>query len=304
MSLSPEARRIRALRSFATSITVLTVLGHVWLGFEQSYITPIAAVIVACSLNFLLEVLDGWAQGQKPRFAGSYYNLLDFLLPAYIASLACALLLYGNKSLWPTIFAVTVAICSKYIIRIKINGQSRHVFNPSNFGIAVTLLLFSWVSWAPPYQYTANFQGVFDWLIPQMMLVAGFALNYFLTGRSPLILAWFLGFLAQGLLRSVFLDQSFIAAILPVTGLSFILFTNYMITDPGTTPYDTKGQILFGLVTAAIYGILVALNITYGLFFALVIVCGGRALLVTVQQLVKIPLNADRSAYQSPAKIP
>ena len=37
-----------------------------------------------------------------------------------------------------------------------------------------------------------------------------------------------------------------------------VLYTNYMITDPGTTPFSRRGQIAFGLTNAAIYGLLVS----------------------------------------------
>ena len=42
-----------------------------------------------------------------------------------------------------------------------------------------------------------------------------------------------------------------------MTGVAFVLFTNYMITDPGTTP--TVGhatQFMFGSGVAIVYGVL------------------------------------------------
>ena len=41
--------------------------------------------------------------------------------------------------------------------------------------------------------------------------------------------------------------------------MAFLLFTFYMVTDPGTTPVEPRGQIAFGAVVAAAYGVLMSL---------------------------------------------
>ena len=42
----------------------------------------------------------------------------------------------------------------------------RHFMNPSNFGITVTLLAFSWVNIAPPYHFTENVPDVIRIMVP------------------------------------------------------------------------------------------------------------------------------------------
>jgi Na+-translocating ferredoxin:NAD+ oxidoreductase RnfD subunit len=138
------------------------------------------------------------------------------------------------------------------------------------------LLLFPWVGIAPPYEFTEWISGPWDALVPALLLVAGTMLNATLTRKIPLILGWTGGFVAQALVRDVFTDISLVSALLPVTGVAFVLFTNYMITDPGTTPVSTRNQVAFGVATAATYGVLVAAHVVFGLFFALVIVCALR----------------------------
>jgi hypothetical protein len=272
----PADPRIAALRRFALSITVFTVLGHLFLGFEQAYLTPIVALLVAYTLSLLFETLDVWARGGRARYRGSSGDLFNFLLPSHIAALACAMLLYGNKSLWPVSFAVTVAIAGKYLFRIRVGGRLKHLMNPSNLGISATLVCFSWVSIAPPYHFTENVGSVLDWVIPGLILAAGTMLNGKLTRRLPLIAGWVGGFVLQAVLRSVFFDQALASALLVMTGVAFVLFTNYMITDPGTTPVRPRNQVVFGLSTALVYGALVVAHITFGLFFALVLVCAAR----------------------------
>jgi hypothetical protein len=63
-----------------------------------------------------------------------------------------------------------------------------------------------------------------------------------------------------------------------MTGIAFVLFTNYMITDPGTTPFKARAQFMFGSSVAIVYGILMQFNVVYTLFFATCIVCLGRGL--------------------------
>ncbi|GAA5115531.1 enediyne biosynthesis protein UnbU [Haloechinothrix salitolerans] len=292
----PVDARVSALRRFAASITAFTILGHLVLGFEQSPLTPIVALAVSYAMALLFEWLDSWAHGTTPEYAGGLMNLSTFLLPPHITALACAMLLYGNASLWPYIFAVVVATATKYVVRIRVRGKPRHVLNPSNAGIAVTLLLFPWVGIAPPYHFTNAVGGVIDWLIPLGILMLGSLLNAKLTGKMPLILAWVGGFAAQAVIRWLVLDHSLAAALLPMTGVAFILYTLYMITDPGTTPRKPRNQIVFGLTTAAIYGILVVSGVVFGLFFALVITCVLRALVLLAEPWARALVTTVRPA--------
>jgi Na+-translocating ferredoxin:NAD+ oxidoreductase RnfD subunit len=298
--------RITALRRFAISITVFNIVGHLFLGFEQAYLTPVVGLLTGYVVSLVLETVDAWARGRQPRYRGSARTFVNFLLPAHIAGLACAMLLYGNESLWPTVFAVTVAVASKYLVRVRVGGALRHVLNPSNFGISVTLLCFTWVSIAPPYQFTEFVRGPLDWLIPLAVLASGTMLNAKLTHRVPLILGWVGGFVLQAVIRALFFHDSLVSILLVMAGVAFILYTNYMITDPGTTPTAPRNQVIFGLLTALTYGALVVAHIAFGLFFALVIVCVGRLLWTLVSQRLRAarPAGSEPSAAVRPAPQP
>ncbi len=279
----PVARRdtrLPALRRFAFAITVLNILGHTVLGFEQSWAYPVCALLAAYVTELVLEVVDARAHGRAPRCFGPPRQVIDFFLSAHISGLAVSMLLYANEQLWPIVFAAVVAIGSKALVRAPVGGVPRHVFNPSNFGITVTLLLFPWVGIAPPYQFTENLYGVADWILPAIIITTGSLLNGKLTGRLPLIGGWLGGFVAQAALRAWLLDASFVAALLPMTGVAFILYTFYMVTDPATTPSQPRAQALFGASVAAAYGTLMASHIVFGLFFALTSVSAIRGLLL------------------------
>jgi hypothetical protein len=276
----PPDKRVKALTRFAISISALTVLGQAFLGFEQSPLTPVACLLASYLSALAFEAVDSWAYRRRPEYAGSGRKLFEFLLPPHITALACAMLLYGNADLWPYVFAVIVGNGSKYLFRVRVNGRLKHFLNPSNTGIAVTLMLFHWVGIAPPYQFTNNYHVIVPWALPLGILMLGTMLNSKLTGKMPLILAWVAGFVAQAVLRWALGQTALISALMPLTGVAFILFTNYMITDPGSTPFARRGQIIFGLTTAAIYGVLVWNNVVFGLFFALVLTCALRGVVL------------------------
>lgn len=275
---SPDFRdgRLAGLRRFAVAISILNLLGHTVLGFEQSWAQLVAALATAYALELLLEMIDATVDRRRPRFRGGFSRLVDFLLSAHITGLAVAMLLYASDRLAPIIFAAAVAIGSKAIFRLPAVRGGRHFLNPSNFGIATTLLLFPSVGIAPPYQFTENLSGPGDWLLPALLCVLGTLLNHRFTGRLPLIAAWLTGFALQALVRSVVFDTPTAAALVPMTGVAFVLYTFYMVTDPATTPSLTHRQIAFGLSVAAAYGALMATHVVFGLFFSLAFVCAVR----------------------------
>ena len=296
--------RLGGLRRFAVAITVLNILGHAFFGFEQSFAQPVVALLAAYSTELLLELIDARCNRRPLRFAGGgMRRFVEFLLSAHITGLACAMLLYANERLGPVVFAAVVAICSKAVLRAPAANGTRHFFNPSNFGITVTLVVFSWVSVAPPYQFTENMTGAGDWILPAVIVCTGTFLNARFTHRLPLIAAWLGGFVAQAALRSLFFHTSFGAALIPMTGVAFILYTFYMVTDPATTPSGRRDQISFGLSVAAVYGLLMALHMVFGLFFALTMVCAFRGVCAYVMLLIKGRAQEQTDAVTAPATL-
>jgi Na+-translocating ferredoxin:NAD+ oxidoreductase RnfD subunit len=110
-------------------------------------------------------------------------------------------------------------------------------------------------------------------------------LNVRFTGRLPLIAAWLGGFVLQAVARSLLHGTPLTAALVPISGLAFVLYTFYMITDPATTPGSRSGQVIFGLTVAAIYGLLVSAHVVFGLFFALTLVTAARGIALYARTL-------------------
>jgi Na+-translocating ferredoxin:NAD+ oxidoreductase RnfD subunit len=151
--------------------------------------------------------------------------------------------------------------------------------NPSNFGISMTLLLFgSWVSIAPPYQFTEWANSYWKIMIPLVILTSGTVLNAMLTKKIPLIVGWMGAFMIQAFLRHWLWGVQLNTALSAMTGVAFVLFTNYMITDPGTSPSSPRAQFMFGSSVAVVYAFLMEFNIVYTLFFATSIVCAIRGI--------------------------
>ena len=277
-----DAVRLGGLRRFAIAITVLNILGHTWFGFEQAWAVPFVALGGAYSTELILEYFNAQVGNRPPRFLGPPRKLVDFLLSAHISGLAVGMLLYTNARLWPVAFAASSAICSKTLFRIRSEDGTRHFYNPSNFGISLTLLLFPWVGIAQPYQFTENLRGVGNWILPGIIIISGTFLNAKFTRRLPLIVAWLSVFVLQAALRHWLFATRLDSALLPMTGVVFILYTFYMVTDPATTPSTTGRQIAFGSAVAIAYGLLMAVHIVFGLFFALSIVCTLRGVLLSI----------------------
>ena len=278
--------RLFALWYFTTLMIVWNLVGHTVLGFEQSWATPITAITTAIAVSMLLDWIDARANDRELRFTGSVGAFLNFLPASLIPGFACGMLLYANERLWPVVFAVVLSIGSKLILRAPVgNGHTQHIFNPSNLGVGTTLVLFPDVGFAPPYHFTENITGLWDWVVPMVVLVTGIIIHALFTGRLPLVAAWVGGFILQGVVRAKLFGTPFFVPLMPMTSAAFILFTLYMIPDPATTPLKPSRQMLFGFSVAMVYAILQVLHLVFGLFFALIIVCAIRGLSLHVWAL-------------------
>ena len=269
------------LRMSASLATVFTILGHTVFGFEQ----PVAQVFVAlgtgysCALFF--EWVDAWACHDTPGFAGGgFRKLVDFLLPAHMTSITMSFLLYNGPRLWIVAFAVALGLGSKYVLRVRQNGRFQHFMNPSNIAIAVVLAVYQWTG-VLPWEFTVDLHGVFDWLVPLIIVGLGFRLNLFFTGRLPSIGAWLGTFIALGALRAWLQGTSVSAELVVLTGIPMVLFTFYMITDPQTSPSKPRSQVLFGAGIAFAYTVLLKLHVQYTMFYSVTVICAIRGLWLT-----------------------
>src|SRR5262245_13378936 len=176
-----------------------------------------------------------------------------------ISGLSLWLLCRGNEPLLAMATAI-VAIGSKFALR----WRGKHVFNPTNFGLVVMMLVTGRV-WASPGQWGSA--ATFGFL----MASAG-CLVVTRAKRADVTLM-FLGTWAALLLgRSTWLGEPLAIPIHRLQSGALVLFAFFMISDPKTTPDSRAGRILFaGFVAVGAYAIQFALFRTNGLLWSLAI---------------------------------
>jgi hypothetical protein len=213
-------------------ITVLSSL-LLWgvVGLDLEVAPAVAAATLAVALG------TQWLGG---RLAGLGFDPRS----ALISGLSLTLLL-RTPSLAVAALAAVLTIGSKFVLRVPTASGApggKHVFNPTNFGIAAVLLL-SDRAWVSPGQWGSA-------------ALAGFAvacLGFLVVRRAERSdVTWaFLGFYS-GLVvaRSLWLGDPLAIPLHHLSSGAFLIFAFFMISDPKTTPDSRAGRVLFALLVA------------------------------------------------------
>jgi hypothetical protein len=254
--------------------TLLAVIGHAFLGFEQSIAQMFVALAAGYSTALILEAVDATSNDRPILWRGGLKKMVLFLLPSHMTAITTSFLIFVSDRYSIMVFTVVLAVASKYLFKVQLNGRKRHFMNPSNFGIAATFVVFPWVGLIP-YEYTTHTYGIADWIVPGVIVMLGFRLNYLFTKRLTIIASWLGFYVLQAVVRSELYDLNLWASLMPMTGVAFLLFTFYMITDPMTSPRSQRGQFIYGGLMALVYGL-----IKFGWFFAVTIMAAGRGALI------------------------
>jgi Na+-translocating ferredoxin:NAD+ oxidoreductase RnfD subunit len=167
-----------------------------------------------------------------------------FRLPAFeaksalISGLSLCLLLRTNSA-WLALLAAAAAIAGKFLLR----WNGKHLFNPTNFGIAAVMLATG-QAWVSPAQWgNAAFFG--------FLLVCVGGLVVFRSARSDVTLAFLAGYLALVVGRSLWLGEPLAIPLHRLQSGALLIFSFFMISDPKTTPDSRAGRILFAILVAA-----------------------------------------------------
>lgn len=239
---------------------ILTLSGVLAFGltmraFEIAPIHIFAIAAAACATQWLGSFLIA----VRPDFKS-----------ALITALSLTLLLRADSA-WPLMAAATIAIGSKFTLRL--NGK--HIFNPANIGI-VTMVLLTDLAWTTPGQW-----GTAVWFAA---LLAGAGM--FVTYRAarfdvPLV---FLGVFAALIFgRALWLGDPLSIPLLRLENGALVLFAFFMISDPKTTPDGPLARTLFTSGAALLAYILTFhFHLADGLFFSLAIACAVRPLIEMV----------------------
>ena len=217
--------------------------------FDQRWVAPLLITAILLAGHFSVGVLESpWKTGLAIATAvflemvvgRLVYGKWPHLASAYISGISIGILV-RSPFFWPYALCSAISIMSKYVIRWK----GRHLWNPSNFGIAALLFL------AP--QYVASLSVQFDNRIWAMLIV--WVLGAIIIARLKrfhICATYVISFLAFAVLRSFITGHPVTAEIAPITGPMYQLFTFFMITDPKTTVTTKKGQMVVAFLVAGV----------------------------------------------------
>ena len=153
---------------------------------------------------------------------------------AYITGISLALLIKPQANLlWPFALGAFLAIASKYVLTYR----GRHLWNPSNFAIALLLLIASSSVAVLSHQW-GNDLGT-------NLVIWAFGLVIAWRARVlHVTLTYVACFLAFATVRHLIVGGPLLAEIAPITGPMYQLFVFFMVTDPRTTVSTRRGRIL------------------------------------------------------------
>jgi len=164
------------------------------------------------------------------------------LSSAYITGISLALLIKPQANiLWPFVLGGFLAIGSKYVLTYR----GRHLWNPSNFAIALLLLA------AADSVAVLSHQWGNDLRINLVIWAFGLAV----ASRARVLhvtLTYVVCFLLFAVLRNAIVGGPLLAELAPITGPMYQLFVFFMVTDPRTTVSARRGRIVVVAIVALV----------------------------------------------------
>ncbi len=204
-------------------ILVLIVLsmysGTVYFGLDKTLPQLIVAVLTAV-------IADG---------AIKYFKTKKFVFSksATISGLFVGNILAVGEAFHVVIIAALLAILSKHIIKIK----GKHIFNPASFGLVSVIYIFGAAhAWWASREFLA-------------VLILGLYVVYRFE-RFHLVLAYLVSYALMFSVFSLFAGQNPSGILGQLLDPTLLFFTFLMLIEPKTSPFTTKGRIVFGIVAA------------------------------------------------------
>lgn len=253
----PARRRIRFDNRYVAPlfITCILLAGHLSYGILESYKKTALAIVAALITELILGRV----------FFGKWLNLAS----AYITGISVGILV-RSPAYWPYALGSIISIMSKYVLRVK----GRHIWNPSNFGIAVLLFLAPETMAVLSIQWGNNYWSLLViWILGSIII--------WRARRFHISATYVVSFFMFALLRSWITGDPVLAEIAPITGPMYQLFVFFMITDPKTTVRSRTGHCVVAFCVALVEFILRLDQVVYAPIFALFFV-GPAANLIEI----------------------
>lgn len=226
-------------------LTGLLVYGIVGLDFD---VTPGRAALLIGTALF-----TQWACERLSRSRSAPSPIHSFEpKSALISALSLCLLLRTGSELVAVVVAV-ITIASKFTLRVR----GKHVFNPTNFGLAVLLLAHLGLGtpgWVSPGQWgQVAFFGFLMACLGTVVVTR--------ARRADVTFAFLGSHVAILFGRAAWLGQPWSNPLHQLQNGALLLFAFFMISDPRTTPDRRAGRVLFAALVAA-----GAFFVQYGLY--------------------------------------
>jgi Na+-translocating ferredoxin:NAD+ oxidoreductase RnfD subunit len=252
-----KPRRIRFDNRYVAPlfITCILLVGHLSYGILESYDKTVLAIAAAIVTELVLGRI----------FFGKWLNLAS----AYITGISVGILV-RSPAYWPFLLCSVISIMSKYVLRVK----GRHIWNPSNFGIAVLLFL------APETMAILSIQWGNN-LLPIVVIWALGSIIIWRARRFHISATYVLSFFLFAFLRSWITGHPWQAEVAPITGPMYQLFVFFMITDPKTTVRSRMAQCVVAFCVALVEFFLRLNQVVYAPIYALFVV-GPAANLIEI----------------------
>jgi Na+-translocating ferredoxin:NAD+ oxidoreductase RnfD subunit len=241
----PARRKIRFDNRYIAPlfITCILLVGHLSYGILESYKKTVLAIVAAIITELILGRI----------FFGKWLNLAS----AYITGISVGILV-RSPAYWPYALVSVISIMSKYVLRVK----GRHIWNPSNFGIAVFLFL------APETMAILSIQWGNN-LLPIVVIWMLGSIIIWRARRFHISATYVVSFFLFAFLRSWITGDPWQAEVAPITGPMYQLFVFFMITDPKTTVRSRAGQCVVAFCVALVEFFLRLDQVVYAPIFAL-----------------------------------
>jgi hypothetical protein len=219
-----------------------------WLTSGQitGYSPTFVAILAAIAMEM---VLSRFLSGRWPHLAS-----------AYISGISVGILVKSN-ALWPFVLCALISITSKYVLRVG----GRHLWNPSNFGVTIMLLL------AADHVASLSVESGNEFL-PLVLVWALGSLILYRLGRLHIPLTFLAAFIPLCFLRYAVSGNGW-AEFGPLTWPMFQLYIFFMLTDPKTTTRTVTRQCVVVVLVAIVDTILrLGFRDQHALYHALFIV--------------------------------
>jgi hypothetical protein len=263
----------------ALVISSLQVLGQVAFGFKVS----IAQILVSLGACALVEIAIVYRQQRVIMWPASALltgNSVAFILRVNGTQ-------HGDwwslKGIWFFVAASLIGLLSKYVITLG----KRHIYNPSNLGLVLVLLVAGAANVFPQYLWWGPMNPAVIFALA--LIVAGGLWILRPLNMLPMVAAFLVTFdLLVGLLARTghCFDAVWHAG--PVCGTDYwlnvcgspelLVFVFFMISDPRTAPTTPNARIAYGVGIAALAALLILpqpaeFGIKVALLAALTAVC-------------------------------